>query len=263
MIRSKWVERGSFLRLSVFAPLMISRMTVRVNQYTDKGRLMRIKETFDVLPSSSKQSFFVPLVEGWIESVSIGDAEYVVQRGRVFVQISIQSDDDDSVGSLPHTILAADYFVSSVGMQWPGTPIRQFREGPGFLGSANIGNPAAGANFTNTIDAGVVRRIMAVAFRLVTDATVATRTPGLEVVVGGIVAVSPLPGATQAASQTKDFSFSDVGQGLVSTPVLSNCFPSDLYLKGGDVLRSQVVGIQAGDQLSNIVMVYEEWVEER
>lgn len=258
----KWVEKDSFLRLTVLSPLMLSRMAVRVRQYTSQGRLIRIQETFDVTSSSTRQSFFVPLVEGWIESISIGDSNFVVQPGRVFVQIAIQADEDSQ--ALPHTILAADYFISSVGLQWPGTPIRGYREGPGFLTSANIGSPAAGNNFTFTMLAGTVKRIMSVTFRLVADANVANRRPILEVVTGGILSHSFPAFTTQAAGTTFDTSFMPIGSYFTSavSGVMITFLSQDLYLKGGDILRSRVDAMQVGDQLSNIVMHYEEWAEE-
>lgn len=257
----KWVEKESFLRITVLSPLMISRMAVRVRQYTSQGRLIRIEETFDVISSSTKQSFFLPLVEGWIESISAGDSNFIVSRGRVFVQLAIQTDNDKI--NLPHTILAADYFASSVGLQWPGTPIRQYRDGAGYLTSTNIGNPAAGNNFSYTISTPTVNRISAIGFQLVTDVTVATRTAGLEIVIGGISAIFPLPGSTQASNVTNGYSYSAIGNDRFSAGVISACLPSDLYLKKDDILRSKIINIQAGDQLSNIVVAFEEWVEER
>jgi len=259
----KWVERDSFLRLTVLSPLMLSRMAVRVRQYTAQGKLVRLEQTFDVTSSSTKQVFFIQLREGWIESVSVGDSNFIVTRGRVFVQLAIQADNDKN--SLPHTILAADYFVSSVGLQWPGTPIRHYRDGAGFLQSTNIGNPAAGANFSMTIISEVVWRIYGVAFRLTTDANVGNRRAILEVVIGGILAFIMVPNGDLAANQTFDYSFGDYGthQFHSTSATLMIPFPSDLYLREGDILRSRVVGIQPGDQLSNIVVPYEEWVEER
>jgi hypothetical protein len=260
----KWVEKDSFLRITVLSPLMVSKMAVRVRQYTAQGKLIRIEQTFDVTSSSTKQSFFLPLVEGWIESISVGDSNFIVLPGRVFVQIAIQADKDKN--NLPHTILAADYFISLSGLQWPGTPIRSPREGRGFLTATSIGNPAAGANFSWIQDTATVRRIYGAGFRLVTNATVGSRRAVLEIEISGILAFSLVAVATQAENSTVDYSFSSVGTdrsyvGVQST--FSSAFPPDLYLKPDDIIRSRIDGMQAGDQISNIVGVYEEWVEER
>lgn len=257
----KWVEKGSFLRLTVLSNLYF-KVGVRIRQYTLSGRLKEIVEAFSVDAAGDSSTFFVPLNEGWIESVSLVSSGVVVVRGQVFVQLSLQGD-KDSFNS-PHTVLAADYFVSSVGLQWPGTPIRHYRDGAGFLTQLVIGGITAGANFSSTVPASVVRRIMSVRFRLVTDATVANRRSNLEILVAGNLAFALPMNDVQPAGTTYDCFFMPVGTYFnVVLGIFQTFFPQDLYLKEGDVIRSRIDLIQAGDQVSSVVIVYEEWVEER
>lgn len=258
----KWVAKKSFLRVTALSNLFF-RMGVRIRQYTPAGRLIEISEAFSVDFAGDSSSFFIQLNEGWIESVSIVSSGTVVVRGQVFIQLSIQ-EDEEWINS-PHTILAADYFVSSVGLQWPGTPIRHYRDGAGFLTKLAIGGITAGANFSSTVPASVVRRIMSVSFRLAADANVANRRPILEVVTGGSLAHSFPTFTTQAAGTTFDSFFMPIGSFFTSvvSGVMITFLSQDLYLKEGDVLQSRIDAMQVGDQLSNIVIHYEEWLEER
>lgn len=259
----KWVDKDSFLRITVLSPKMVARLAVRIRQYTAQGRLVKIEQTCAVSGLPTRESFFIPLNEGWIESISVGDSSFIVSRGRVFVQFAIQQDKDAQ--ALPHTILAADYFDSSVGLQWPGTPIRHHRDGPGYLSSANISNPGAGANFSWTIDTLNVLRIISITFKFTTDVTVANRRVMIAIYVGGILAIPSVCGSLQTASLAVDYPFADYGMQTtaVNSAMTLSPLPPNVFLKKNDSIVSNIALIQAGDQISDINVVYEEWVEER
>lgn len=120
--------------------------------------------------------------------------------------------------------------------------------------------PAAGANFTQAIDDGRWWRLLALTFRLNTDANVANRTVRIEYrgpdAVPFLIAGNPV---TYPASTTnEDFSFSiwqPQGSWEVGAANLGTLAP--VLLQPGWDFRLTIVNIQAGDTITRIRMLVE------
>jgi hypothetical protein len=130
----------------------------------------------------------------------------------------------------------------------------------GTLSFQQITNPAAGANFSTGIGAGRSVRLHYIEFTLTTDGTAANR--GITLTLGTALVQHPIAfcNTNQAASNVKQYMFH------ASTPVTSltvaNLFaqpiPPNLWIPTGLYLGSDIINIQAGDQLSDIYLYVEE-----
>jgi hypothetical protein len=96
--------------------------------------------------------------------------------------------------------------------------------------------------------------VSAVAFRLVTSAVVATRTPRVTLADGtGVLLAASVAGVTSAASLTTDYTFAVGGlpwagaSGAVASGPLF-----DVIADAGDVLGITVAAIDVGDQISRV-----------
>lgn len=114
--------------------------------------------------------------------------------------------------------------------------------------------PAAGSGFTVVSPESEYQTLVAVAFRIVTSAVVATRTPVVSVTDGsGVAMLGVASGFGTTASLTVDYSFSvgttewDQSNNAVASGALPP-FP----LSAGDSIVVSVGAIDAGDQISRI-----------
>ena len=116
------------------------------------------------------------------------------------------------------------------------------------------GQGAAGAGVTVPISEAEYQQLVAVSFRLVTSAVVATRRPAVAVTDGsGVAIVTVSSSITSAASLTTDYSFA-VGVGAstgASGAAVSESLPA-LPLDGGDSIVISVAALDVGDQISRV-----------
>ena len=123
-----------------------------------------------------------------------------------------------------------------------------------------VTTPAAGADFSATVPGGFVWRPLAVTAKLVTSATVATRSVSLKITDQTNVLAQFAPFGTQAASLTATYSWANgaasagtaAGGGVVTTGL------PDMALPSGYQLASVTAAIDTTDQWSNVIV----WVEE-
>jgi hypothetical protein len=119
--------------------------------------------------------------------------------------------------------------------------------------------PAAGASFSLTSPGRPGWQLLAVTFRLVTDANVADRAVTVDYDDGnGSLMASNGFGAVVAASTTELFAFqANVGQAAWNTrgQAFAPLLPAEF--QGGQKLQINVLGVQATDQLDRIVMTFQ------
>lgn len=119
------------------------------------------------------------------------------------------------------------------------------------------GQPAAGSGLSVVMPESERQRLLSVAFRLVTSAVVATRTPVVTITDGTAVAIGgAVSGFGLTASSTADFLFS---VGLAEWDQSNNAVASgpitSLDLAEGDTIVISVGAIDVGDQISRVRIV--------
>lgn len=115
-------------------------------------------------------------------------------------------------------------------------------------------SPAAGADFTLTLDPRYVWRFLSVRCTLTTDANVANREVTLQYLNGNGNVFDEMGAATVVpASQTAFYTFSafqSVAEFTVNSGALVPLHP--VFLEGGLQVRLHVVNVQVGDTLTAI-----------
>jgi hypothetical protein len=135
----------------------------------------------------------------------------------------------------------------------------------GQLQSVAVGNPSAGANFSTTVPAGVVWRLVSLTVQMVTSAVVANRGMRLAVQdAGGNVLIRTAPNFLVPASSTVIYT---AGAGMpagnlhpTGTQIVAMPLPQEVYMLPNYLIASSVNAQDVGDQLSAIVLAVEAWV---
>jgi hypothetical protein len=126
-----------------------------------------------------------------------------------------------------------------------------------------VSNPGAGAEWTTTVPAGKFWRVLSVHYKLVNDATVATRISRLTFDDGTAagIAYKGFNDIGQTASVTSDYSWAP-GVGMPGVPAASTTCRTEaipeLVLSAGHRVRTITGNIQAADQYSEIVLLVDE-----
>lgn len=130
---------------------------------------------------------------------------------------------------------------------------------PATLESIAIANPSAGAQWSYTVPAGEILKLASIRYTLTTDANVANRTPGFEILDStGTVVYSQSSTITQPASLAKVYEYSNAGESFVPGSGLGTfltTIPDEIVLAEGWVIRSTSVAGQVGDQYSAITLL--------
>lgn len=130
----------------------------------------------------------------------------------------------------------------------------------GYTEIRTYANPSAGAAFSTTVTAGQVWKVWGGGYRLVCSATVANRQPQVQFKNGSIPiwAASTLFNIT--ASQDRRVIFYEAGGYLDGGVYQSTWVPVPIravWLPAGTTVTMPVLNIQAGDQVSDVVLLVE------
>lgn len=114
--------------------------------------------------------------------------------------------------------------------------------------------PAAGSGVTVGVPESEYQTLVAVAFRLVTSAVVATRTPVVSVTDGsGVAILAVAAGYGATASTTVDYSYAvGLGEWDQSNNANASGGLTPLVLDAGDSIVVSVGAIDVGDQISRV-----------
>lgn len=129
----------------------------------------------------------------------------------------------------------------------------------GSVQHVNVAAPAAGAQWTWTIDPSAQSEILAIYFSLVCDATVANRYVSVHFTdAGANSCYRTNPPVAQTAGQTRAY-FGAIGAVIPAVPypnALQINLPSDFIMGPLYNLTSIVDGMVAGDQFSDVWITY-------
>lgn len=197
--------------------------------------------------------------EGFILSVNA----FCVQsstRGRTFARVGIFR----APIAVPQftQVFISDYITNSYSTAWPSGTQRSPQEGPGFIHSVQVGNPAAGADWIFTAPATSRMRIASFNAVFTASAAVANRTVSIVIDDGVNTVWTDDLSAAITASQV-------INMSLTTLPVLTGSIvttlhatlPPGLIMPGSFRMRTVTNSIQAGDQWSAIWLNVEEWLD--
>lgn len=188
-------------------------------------------------------------------NVTDGDDDF--KQGDCYVVISLLAE-----GELIQQ-LAAGYVYGLKAITYPGNTIDDQRIGGGKILDTESADPAAGAECTLTVPAGQTWRFIAAKLNLVADGTATDRRVILKFTLAGGVVLRCFMGTNQTASQNINYSCADFG--ATASPMNDNTWqiatPSNLLLLPGDIIETETVNLQAGDNYGKMEVRVEQFFE--
>lgn len=197
-------------------------------------------------------------LEGFILSASVSQTGGL--RGALYVRVLIQR----GVGSGDLTkgqVLLAGYPSAVDALGYPQSVPQSSLDGRGLANVLAVADPAAGADYSIIVPAGVNWIVRSIRLHLVTAVAVATRDPTL-VIDDGAGHVFAIIGAaaTIPASQTVDLTFATGLAPSNVNNVQQNGLPAEMRLAGGWRIRTVTANIQAADQYSGCALELETFI---
>lgn len=197
-------------------------------------------------------------IHGVPVSIQASPSAAPVRRGECYVRITLLLDGE------PVQRLSAGYLTDSKTLSWPPGIFEGFTEGPGLIRVLSGTNPAAGAEWLETVPTNARWRILDIFAKLTTDANVANRSAILRLDDGSSKIWDIVTAYVHAASTVINYHW--LPQSLKeSTAIQSNIMvplPPALYAFQGYRLGSQTTNFQAGDDWIAPEILIEEWIEE-
>lgn len=220
-----------------------------------------------------------PLVEGCLVGGSLYLATGGVEAGRTYAQVFLGRNGNSPIPNATSIQLIGCSMSSFYSVGWNGTSAASCRmpsDGQGYNQTIAFSNPAAGANLVNGALSGATiigqkHWLANVRFTLTSSATAQARQACITFKdVGGNVYYGNCIQGTQAASLIVNYDFT-AGVGaqypgaatLIAIPStnvaataneVQGTLPSNLQFADASTISITIIGIQAGDQLSNIVV---------
>lgn len=124
-------------------------------------------------------------------------------------------------------------------------------------------DPATGSGIQELVGPGALWRLISVRFVLATDGTVQNRTPQLYLSDGRDRFFETVSNLSQAASLGMTYTFVS-GSGLPASLATVNAggiLPNPCWLARGWRINVDVANMTAGDDISQVGMLVEEWLE--
>lgn len=198
-------------------------------------------------------------LEGYLIGMT-ASAVLATTRGQTYARVIIRR--NNQLGIAAEAALFADYVTTAFQALYPNGRFIHYVEGPGFIHSQQVANPAAGTDFTLTVPANTRWRIKSFDATLTTSAAVANRNVQIAIDDGANSVWAHDVAATIAASTSNTI----VGTGTnaptgVVTTIQSVVIPPDLIIPAGFRIRSATINLQAADQWSSIFFLVEEWID--
>jgi len=206
------------------------------------------------------QPHFIPLIDGEIRSIVSSCALNSVM---VFVRGSVVSSSDPSTMRF-----LAPLFAGYIGRStFAGYPFGGYNSQSRTFSKRYVVDgvdPAAGAEFSLINTAGLIQRLVGIQFKLVTDVNVANRTVRVAFRFGSFERV--VFGTVQVASETKyyeayvnfPFEYNRDYNGI--DEVFVTALPDNWEMNTSNHrINIEVENMQAGDQLSQIILHIDRW----
>jgi len=227
----------------------------------ESGDILRYSDRLRVSSVGTWDTFEYQLVDGILLYAGVSVNDNIKQEGLVWASLGLQY---RATGDPYFTaVLAEGYVKARRGIGYPGGRHEGFRDGPGYVRYVSGTNPAIGSQATITVPAGRIWRVLSCRATLSTSASVANREVRFrQNQGGGFVFIAPAV-HTQPENTTYIYTWVSGGRtDQVMYNVNPVIVPDVVYLKGGDVVQTEVLNWQAGDDWSAIEMTVEEWLYE-
>lgn len=254
-----YVTQDDIILAKVWSPGVASAVNISIRMQMPDGRIVASFYTFSISTAGgTPTSQVIDQNEGFILSATVETpgAPY----GQCFVQLQLvrgRGTGDQTAGQL----LTSGYPGASAAIGFPQTPATVPSAGAGLTAASTVANPAAGADWTYTVPAGVQQTLISVRAVLTTGASALTAPVILRITspTGQIIAdVSAL--ATQGAGVAVTYVWMAGAQSTSSTNFQQMSLPTGLRLLPGSTIQTISGGIVATDQWSAITITYTQFI---
>lgn len=252
-----YITGGDFLTVIIFTTASTSGLNLSARVLTPDWEINLVSQSLDGVPTSTFTTKIFPIAEGLLLSLSVSNLNSGLADNTCFVEVGLQH--SSNTGVPQHTIIVQGYVTNLFSLEWPTLSVRGGVVNPTRYTpvSATVANPAAGAEWTYTVGAGLSYQLETVRFQLVTSATVATRSARIRITDGTNELFKSDVNATQAASLTQQYYG---GAGLApftaSPTVFMVQIPVGMVLGGGWTVGSNSLNLQVADQYSGIFLSF-------
>jgi hypothetical protein len=232
-----------------WAPLVQTPVRLSIRMLTPQGEVIPVFYIINVAAAGVTPTLkSITNLEGFVLSMS---AEVLTGlAGAVWVNVVVQR----GVGSNDATQglnLLQGYPSLTDTLSWPQAPPAKSIDGRGLANVVAVGNPAAGADYSIIVPAGVNWLVRSFRMQLVTSAAAANRFVTLRVDDGAANIFADISGGTvQAASLTFLYTWANGLPVSANNNVFTNGLPTEMRLPGGFRIRTVTAAIQAADQFS-------------
>lgn len=254
-----YVTQDDIVLAKVWSPGATSAVNISLRMMTPDGRIVAWFYTYSISTvGATPAQQVVEQTEGFILSATVETPG--APSGQCFVQLQIvrgRGTGDQTAGQL----LTSGYPGPSAAIGFPQTPATTPAAGAGMSAAATVANPAAGADWTYTVPAGVTQSLISVRAVLTTGATAPTAPVILRITspTGQIIAdVAAL--STQATGVAVTYMWSAGAQSTSSTNFQQMSLPTGLRLLPGSTIQTITAGIVATDQWSAITITYTQFI---
>lgn len=233
------------------------RVRFRLLRASD-GVVIATQQDLPITSNSIANNFQLSLVEGYLLSIQcLGQVN--TKRGRCFVAVNLSAQQSGTPASF---LLISDYLSILHQATWPGGEFIAAVESNGWSQSLQVGNPAAGADWSVSVPTNQRWRIESLVATLVTAVAVANRVPTFIIDDGVNILFQVDAIAAEVASTTKVYALA-AGQTAATGAgnTISLPLPGPQFLTTGWRVRSSTAAIQAADQWSGISLNVETWVD--
>lgn len=254
-----YVTQEDILLAKVWSPGASSAVNISIRMQMPDGRIVASFYTFSIATvGGTPVQQVVDQVEGFILSATVETPG--APSGQCFVQLQIvrgRGTGDQTAGQL----LTSGYPGPSAAIGFPQTPATTPAAGAGQTLSTTGANPAAGADWTYTVPAGVQQTLISVRAVLTTGAAAPTAPVILRITspTGQIIADAAAL-ATQGASVAVTYVWMAGAQSTSSANFQQMSLPTGLRLMPGTIIQTITGGIASPDQWSSISISYTQFI---
>lgn len=214
---------------------------------------------FFVSPTRVQNIFTQPLSEGFLLGIHVYDTAVAYRRGQCYASINVQR--DTLANNIRPMRLVQGYVSYYSRLYWPGGGSEDSLAGLGNIRSITGATPAAGSDFSETVPGFTSWRLIALSYTITTSATVASRATGLLIDDGTNPILKTYASVGVPAGTVTNTSFAPgLITGSVNVTLQWAGFIDGLRLAAGFRIRSIVNALQAGDQITQVQYMVEEWL---
>lgn len=227
---------------------------VRARLLLTNGTVVIIEQQCFGSNNGSVNRYPLQLAEGFLLSVGVSTPNTFGNTIPPFIAIYLAQNIQATYNATACFI--ADYVTFKRPLSWtPGVSAQSIPQ-PIFKFSTILTPPAAGLDWTWSVPQYQRHKLLAICAKFATDATVGARQVTIVINMGGTPVYQYLASATQPASITALYNFSNSNTlASVNGTTFVTSIPADVELAGFDNVQVVTTNKGAGDQWSNITLL--------